>query len=298
MEIETFLFHELPLLILFRLSTFTSLWISERNHSLELLWSLLVMSCWWEIYHKLDELWMSCWNFSHIRFAGGCLMKQPCVLSPGTVQQNSTGQHHESVLRSSLLCFAKQNGFALVEKKSTSMGNVKFYYKLVVFISLKYQTFPKGVSILRSVGIGILIVVFAGIKTEESSINLKVRMESLNREYIKSDSLENTSKVKNSVARCCKGRFSELPYNNKGNKKPANFSLKRLIWNIVSNVKKKWMCLSYLVVPKYKFLDWAYLYSTCVLRYSGLIKRIHVMYTLVQQSNFPQSNNWELLFAL
>lgn len=41
-------------------------------------------------------------------------MKQPCVLSPGAVQQNPAGQHHESVLRPSLLSFAKQNGSALV----------------------------------------------------------------------------------------------------------------------------------------------------------------------------------------
>lgn len=57
------------------------------------------------------------------------------------------------------------------------------------------------VSSSRSRNVGILIVLFAGMKTEKSSINLRVRMESLNNEYIKSDSLENTSKVKNSVAR-------------------------------------------------------------------------------------------------
>lgn len=107
----------------------------KRNHSLEFLWSLLVMSCWWEIYHKLTELWMSRCNFSHIRFAGGCLMKQPCVVSPGAVQQNPTGQHHESVLKPRLLCKAKWICFSA---KATSMDNIKFYNKLVVVLSLKY----------------------------------------------------------------------------------------------------------------------------------------------------------------
>lgn len=102
----------------------------KRNHSLEFLWSLLVMSCWWEIYHKLAELWMSCWNFSHIRFAGECLMKQPRVLSPGVIQQNPTGRHHESMLRPSLLCFAKQNGSALVEKSQQACALLHFTISL------------------------------------------------------------------------------------------------------------------------------------------------------------------------
>lgn len=43
---------------------------------------------------------------------------KPCVLSPGAVQQNPAGQHHGSVLRPSLLCFAEQNGSVLMEKKN------------------------------------------------------------------------------------------------------------------------------------------------------------------------------------
>lgn len=102
----------------------------KRNHSLKFLWSLLVMCCWWEIYCKLAELWMSCWKFSHIRFSGGCVKKQPCVFSPGAVQQNPIGQHHESVLRPSLLCFAKQNGSALVEKNQQTWAILNFIISL------------------------------------------------------------------------------------------------------------------------------------------------------------------------
>lgn len=100
--------------------------------------------------------------------------------------------------------------------------------------SMIFFFFPKGVSILlnevsssRSRNVGILVVVFAGISTEKSSINLKVTMGSLNNGYIKPDSLESTNKEprvqlpdgENEVVQ-------SWSHNSKGNKRPANFLLK------------------------------------------------------------------------
>ena len=93
-------------------------------------------------------------------------MKQPCVLSPGAVQQNPTGQHSESVLKPSLLC--KANWICFSGENSTNMENIKYYYTFVGFVSWKYKIFLKGESILlnevsssRSRNVGILVVIFA-----------------------------------------------------------------------------------------------------------------------------------------
>lgn len=82
-------------------------------------------------------------NSSHvIRFADGCLMKQPFVLSPGADQQNPTGQDTESVLKACLLCRA--NWICFSGENSTSIDSIKFYYKLMGFINWKYEILPKG----------------------------------------------------------------------------------------------------------------------------------------------------------
>lgn len=126
LEVRTVLMHQLVLLIFSRLFPASQKYeYKKRIHSLEFLWSLLVISHWGKIYHKLTEPWMSCWNSSHVfRFAGGWLMKQPCVLSPGAVQQNPTGQHSENMLKPSLLC--KANWICFSGENSTNMDNIKF----------------------------------------------------------------------------------------------------------------------------------------------------------------------------
>lgn len=68
-------------------------------------------------------------------------------------------------------------------------------------VSWIYEIFPKEVSVLfnvisssRSRNVRMFVVIFAMIRTEKSSINLKVRMGSLTNGHIKSDSLESTNK--------------------------------------------------------------------------------------------------------
>lgn len=70
-------------------------------------------------------------------------------------------------------------------------------------------------------------MIFAGIRTEKSSINLKVRMGSLNNGYIKSDSLQNTNKESRvQLPHGEKEVVQSWSCNSKGNKRPANFLLK------------------------------------------------------------------------
>lgn len=148
--------------------------------------------------------------------------------------KDPTGQHSGSVLKPSL--FYKANWICFSGQNSTNMDTNRFYYKSMGFISWKYETFPKPVSVLlnevsssRSRKVGILIVLFSWVRTEKSSEYLKMRMGSLNNGHIKSDSLEGTKKEsrvqlpdgeKEVVQSCSR--------NSKGNRRPANCLLKSM----------------------------------------------------------------------